>query len=179
MTIILLSVFISLIVLVIFLEYHNEKKYQEERRNKNLKGRQKRPPLEKKEPKKQIPETRPVKTETSTPLPEASHPKFNHSRLVDMGLSNEEAKEFVTELIPQIEEQIPLIKEAMALPDFHQMERLTHNIKGSATNLGTGGVSDLLVDYNTYLKSGSDIAIAEAYFKHLLHYTNELKEQYT
>jgi len=35
---------------------------------------------------------------------------------------------------PQIETQIPLIKEAMDNSDSHQMERLTHNIKGSATN---------------------------------------------
>jgi chemotaxis protein histidine kinase CheA len=96
-----------------------------------------------------------------------------------MGLSDDEAKEFVTELIPQLEEQIPLIEEALNIPDFHQMERLTHSIKGSATNIGTGGVSDLLVACNTYLKEGTDIDIAKAYFKHLVHYTNELKTQYT
>ncbi len=59
------------------------------------------------------------------------------------------------------------------------MERLTHGIKGSATNLGTGGVSDLLVDYNTYLKTGTDIDIAKAYLEHLVHYTAELKTQYS
>jgi hypothetical protein len=66
----------------------------------------------------------------------------------------------------------------MNIPDFHKMERLTHSIKGSATNLGTGGVSALLVDCNTYLKTGTDIDIAKAYFKHLVHYTAELKTQY-
>lgn len=108
----------------------------------------------------------------------ADYPKFDHSRLIDMGLSQEEAKEFVKELIPQIGTQIPLIKEAMAIPDFHNMERLTHSIKGSSTTVGTGGVSDLLVDYNTYLKTGTELAIAEAYFEHLKHYYEELKEQY-
>ena len=96
-----------------------------------------------------------------------------------MGLSDDEAKEFVTELIPQLEEQIPLIEEALNTPDYHQVERLTHSIKGSATNIGTGGISDLLVDYNTYLKDGTDIDIAKAYFEHLKHYTQELKKQYT
>ncbi len=96
-----------------------------------------------------------------------------------MGLSDEEAKEFVLELIPQIQMQIPLILEATQALDFHQMERLTHSIKGSATNLGTGGVSDLLVAYNTYLKTGTDIDIAKAYFDHLVRYNSELKEQYS
>jgi hypothetical protein len=58
------------------------------------------------------------------------------------------------------------------------MERLTHSIKGSATNIGTGGVSDLLVDCNTYLKTGTDIDIAKAYVAHLKQYTQELKAQY-
>ena len=96
-----------------------------------------------------------------------------------MGLSDEEAQEFVSELIPQIEAEFPLIEEAMKTQDFHQMERLTHGIKGSATNLGTGGVSDLLTDFNTYLKAGTDTDIAQAYFEHLIHYTDELKTQYT
>jgi len=95
-----------------------------------------------------------------------------------MGLSDEEAKEFVAELIPQIEVEIPLIEAAIQAGDFHKIERLTHGIKGSATNLGTGGVSDLLVDYNTYLKTGTDSDIAKTYFAHLVHYTNELKTQY-
>lgn len=112
-------------------------------------------------------------------LPEANYPQFTHVRLVEMGLSDEEAKEFVAELIPQIEVEIPLIEAAIQSGDFHKMERLTHGIKGSATNLGTGGVSDLLVEYNTYLKSGTDIDIAKAYFEHLVRYNNELKAQYT
>jgi hypothetical protein len=95
-----------------------------------------------------------------------------------MGLSDDEAKEFVNELIPQIEAQYPLIEKAMQESDFHQLERLTHGIKGSASNLGTGGVSDLLTDYNTYLKSGTDIDIAKAYYEHLKHYNDELKAQY-
>lgn len=95
-----------------------------------------------------------------------------------MGLSEEEAQEFVQELIPQLEEQIPLIEEVMKISDFHQMERLTHSIKGSTTNLGTGGISDLLVECNTYLKTGEDIDIAKTYFEALKHYTKELKNQY-
>jgi HPt (histidine-containing phosphotransfer) domain-containing protein len=118
-------------------------------------------------------ETKPVE------LPEANYPRFDHSRLIDMGLSEEDAKEFVRELILQIKTQLPLIKEAMDISDFQRMEELTHSIKGSATNLGTGGISDLISDYDTYLKTGTELAIVEAYFEHLNHYYEELKEQYS
>ena len=47
------------------------------------------------------------------------------------------------------------------------MERLTHAIKGSSTTVGSGGVSDLLVDYNTYLKKGTEVAVLKEYQKKL------------
>lgn len=207
----ILSIFVFIVFLTIFLEYRNEKKYQAQR----LQERQRRtsskgitPPEEPKvvTPKptrvpRPEPEVKPepvvevkqepkvieesksepqieVATETKK-LPEANYPQFTHVRLIEMGLSDEEAKEFVGELIPQIETEIPLIEAAIQEGDFHKTEKLTHGIKGSATNLGTGGVSDLLTDYNTYLKTGTDSDIAKAYYKHLIHYSNELKAQYT
>jgi chemotaxis protein histidine kinase CheA len=62
--------------------------------------------------------------------------------------------------------------------DFHSMEKLTHSIKGSSTTVGTGGVSDLLSEFNTYLKTGKDVPVAEVYFKHLNRYTDELEKQF-
>lgn len=186
----ILFVFIFIIALLVFIEYRNEKKYQEERRRPHKQpDRNKRSttsatasktapkpePQIRTEPK---PEPKIEVVKETKELPKANYPPFTHMRLVEMGLSEEEAKEFVGELIPQIETQFPLIEKAMLDLDFHQMERLTHGIKGSATNLGTGGVSDLLVEYNTYLKTGTDIDIAQAYFGHLVHYNNELKAQY-
>jgi len=132
----------------------------------------------------EVEETKPVElpeVEEAEPihLPEANYPRFDHSRLIDMGLSEEDAKEFVEELILQVETQLPLIKEAMDISDFQRMEELTHSIKGSSTNLGTGGISDLMIDYDTYLKTGTELTIAEAYFQHLNRYYEELKEQYS
>ncbi len=192
----ILSIFILLIILIVFLEYRNEKRYQEKRhqprQTQGPSGRSSSPkepkevtPKPEPEPKPKpepIPEPKPeakieVPKETKK-LPEANYPQFTHVRLVEMGLSDEEAKEFVAELIPQLEVEIPLIEAAIQNNDFHKIERLTHGIKGSATNLGTGGVSDLLVDYNTYVKSGTDADIAKAYLEHLIRYTNELKAQY-
>lgn len=231
---VIISVFVLILVLFVYIEYKNEKKYQEERRQKrqNVKKEEKKPVIKPKkvpsakeleekevqekrsEQKKRLEEQRlqeqkleekrlkekklgpeltpkPVVTEIKTETVKVTekpktiavslgkYPKFDYSRLLEMGLSEEEAREFVAELIPQIETQIPLIKEAMAISDFHNMERLTHSIKGSSTTVGTGGVSDLLVDFNTYLKTGTEPALVEAYLEQLKHYCEELKEQYT
>ena len=118
------------------------------------------------------------KKEKSYDLPKCKYPKFSYERLIKMGLSEDEAIEFTKELIPQIKTQIPLIKEAMEKEDFHTMERLTHSIKGSSTTVGSGGISDLLVEYNTYLKTGKDLPIVQAYFKHLTRYSDDLEKQF-
>lgn len=187
----LLLIFLALVFLVIYLEYKNERKYQKERKKRNTENTKPHTlPVDKAKTPINSNNVEPTSLNkhndlavnthiTEASKPQVKYPKFSHSRLVDMGLSDDEAKEFATELIPQIEMQIPLIKESIKLSDFHQVERLTHHIKGSATNIGTGGVSDLLVEYNTYLKSGTDISIIEIYFKDLLYYTKELKSQYT
>ena len=207
---IIISVFVLLLVSFVYLEYRNEKKYQEERRQRrpSVKKEEKKPVRkptkvpsakeleekrveekrveEKRAEEKRLQEKKPEpelipepKVTEKIDLPECNYPKFDHSRLMDMGLSPDEAKEFVAELIPQIGIQIPLIKEAMANSDFHTIERLTHSIKGSSTTVGTGGISDLLTDFNTYIKIGKEPAIIEAYIEHLNHYYEELKEQYT
>jgi len=195
----IISLFVLLVIVIIVIEMKNEKSYQEKRRQKrqNTKEiprkksfRSKDVSLEKEKEKEKETSQKIVVTskkdekppvEKVTPakeLPKCNYPKFTHVRLVDMGLSDEEAREFVQELIPQLEAEIPLIEEVLDIPDLQQMERLTHSIKGSTTNLGTGGISDLLVEYNTYLKEGSDIDIVKVYFEYLKHYTQELKKQY-
>jgi len=231
-----IGVFVFIIAIIIYLEYKNEKAYQEERKKRTQErnktkppyspkekiqkplqqkkektdklreatpGAKKQPSVTKKEEKKVsgdsydlkpfkvkktsrdkvVPSkvTAPViekKKEKSYDLPKCKYPKFSYERLTKMGLSEEEAIEFTKELIPQIKTQIPLIKEAMEKEDFHNMERLTHSIKGSSTTVGTGGVSDLLVEYNTYLKTGKDLPIAEAYLKHLNKYAEDLEKEF-
>jgi len=131
-------------------------------------------PEEEPEPEEIIEEVKETKE-----LPECNYPPFTHVRLVEMGLSDDEAIEFVNELIPQLEEQVPLIESAINSADYHQIEKITHGIKGSATNLGTGGVSDLLAEFNTYIKSGTDADVVKAYHEHFVRYIEELKKQYT
>ena len=117
--------------------------------------------------------------ETEIKIPELpAYPYFDYSRLVEMGLSDEEAKDFVKELIPQIEELLPSIEKAIEEKDFQQMERLTHGIKGSSANIDTGGIANLLVDYNTYLKTGDDAVLSKAYFEELKIQLDKLKAQF-
>ena len=137
---------------------------------KELREAEEQEKLEAEKPEPEI--TKPIE------LPQCKYPEFDYSRLVGMGLSEDEAVEFIQELIPQIGTQIPLIQEAMDKEDFYSMERLTHSIKGSSTTVGSGGVSDLLVEYNTYLKTGEELEIAKEYHKHLKYYYEALKTQY-
>ena len=196
---IIISVFVLILILFVYTEYKNQKQYEEERRKKRPRSKkeEKKPvraprkvpsakELEEKRVEEQKLQEQRLEEKKSEPevtkkidLPKYNYPKFDHSRLMDMGLSPDEAKEFVAELIPQLEAQIPLIKEAIESSDFHKLEQLTHSIKGSSTTVGTGGISDLLAEFNTYIKTGTEAAIVESYFEHLKHYTQELKEQYS
>lgn len=84
-----------------------------------------------------------------------------------MGLGESDAQEFVSDLINQIDEQLPKIADAIEAKDMENLERLTHSIKGSSTNIGVGGVADLLVEFNTYTKTKSNIDVINEYFKQL------------
>lgn len=112
-------------------------------------------------------------------LPNNIFPPFDNSRLLSMGLSKEEADAFVVELIEQIESTLPQIDEAAAKEEFEKIERLSHSLKGSATNLGTGGVADILVAFNTYTKTGEDSEIIAAHIQNLKNYHKELKTQFS
>ena len=182
---IIFIIFVSIVSLIVIIEIRNERKYQEKRKQRRSKYKTttlkpKKKPVAKPEKKKSLKEKTDVaqKEEEDKKLPICTYPKFTHERLIEMGLSEDESIEFVKELIPQLEIQIPLIEEQLDKEDFQKLERLTHSIKGSATNLGTGGISDLLVEYNTYLKTGSNSAISKVYFEYLKHYTKELRGQY-
>jgi len=200
---IILAVFILLIATIIIFEIRNERKYQKSRREEKSKYQkpkreEKRPPRKpriKIEPQtptapkviqEAIPTEEPVKepvkkTEPEIPkkiLPECQYPTFKHDRLLEMGLSDSDAKEFVEELITQLDEQTNKIDDAINNANIHELELITHMIKGSASNLGTGGITDLLTEFNTYLKEGTDSDIIQTYANALTKYTSKLKAQY-
>jgi HPt (histidine-containing phosphotransfer) domain-containing protein len=153
------------------------KELREAEQKKLEKAKQEEQRLEEKRLKEQEQEQK-SKIEEKINLPKCKYPKFDYSRLIKMGLSEDEAMEFIKELIPQIKTQIPLIKAAIEISDFNNIERLTHSIKGSSTTVGSGGISDLLVEFNTYVKTEKEIPILEAYLKHLKYYCEELEKEY-
>jgi len=104
---------------------------------------------------------------------------FDHSRTMEeFGLSKEDADDFIVELIQQIEAEMPALETAVETKDNKRIEDISHMIKGSATNLGTGGAADVLVDFNTYMKTGGDPAVIAMHMRHLHRALGDLKEQF-
>ncbi len=129
------------------------------------------PPVQKAEPKKQS---------RADEIKQKSYSPFTHQRLVEtMGLSHEEVDEFVLELIHQLEDAIAELDELVERGDFEQIEHVTHGLKGAATNIGSGGVADILVDYNTEMKNGKDPEAAQAYQELLKSAVSDLKIEYS
>ncbi len=189
MLIAIVSALVLIVLIVVFIEYKNSKKYKEQREEeKNVKttpttrGRGGQETLTRKPAPKTEPKPKPkIETQKETKeLPQDNYSKFDHSRIIDtLGLSEEDAGEFIQELISQVDSHLSPIKEATKSSDYEELERLTHSIKGSATNLGEGGIADLLTDFNTYLKIGKDIEIVERYFELLEEQAQKLREQYS
>ena len=207
----IIIIFLLILAFIIYREYKNEKKYQQEREahQKPKEKRSAHPVKRKTTLPKTEPETDSEKTKETESLPiglskeaiekkfteakkqtEALHEKetvklpkyeyqaFSHNRLVEMGFPEAEAQEFVLELIPLIETQIIELKAAMESHDMTAMDHITHDIKGSSSNIGTGGIADLIADFNAYIKTGNDPEILSAYFEHLERSYAELKKQY-
>ena len=111
-------------------------------------------------------------------MPKYNYVQFDHSRLIKMGFSDKESKEFVMELIPQIASQMPALQEAIEKNDTALIDNITHDLKGAAGNIGSGGIADLMNDFNSYVKRGDAQEVLQAYYKHVEHYYKELKQQY-
>ncbi len=107
------------------------------------------------------------------------YPAFDNTRTMEeFGLSKEEADDFIVDLIQQIEDEMPSLITAVETGDSKQIEDISHMIKGSATNLGTGGVADVLIEFNTYMKTDNDPKVIAKHMRHLDRALKELKEQF-
>jgi len=117
--------------------------------------------------------------EVEVPFEPRPYPEFNNARAVEqLGLSQEEADMFISELVTQIEEELPNLDAAKDANDLEKLEKVSHMLKGSATSLGEGGVADVLVDLNTYCKEGSDPRIIAEHLNNLHFYFERLKEKF-
>jgi len=122
----------------------------------------------------------PASREEAGTILKKDYGEFSHQRLVEgMGLSPEEADEFVVELIHQLENAINDLDNAIAEKNFTEAEHITHGLKGAALNIGEGGVAQLLVDYNTYMKEGTELPVIEAYQTLLKQTVSDLKVEYS
>jgi len=127
-----------------------------------------------------------VEVEEEEPTPELvestlpyEYTVFDNARTMEeFGLSKEEADEFIVELITQVEDEMPALEAAVEAHDAKQIEDISHMVKGSATNLGTGGIADVLIDFNTYMKSDNDPAVVAGHMLNLRRALKELKEQF-
>lgn len=129
------------------------------------------------EPEVTEPET--VELEKEAVFEPKAYPVFSNARAVEqLGLSQEEADMFISELVTQIETELSNIDAAFEENDREKLERLSHMLKGSATSLGEGGVADVLVELNTYCKTGSDREIIRDHIHNLNYYFEQLKAQY-
>jgi|GEM_PF-4118676 len=138
----------------------------------------------------ETPVSEPAQTAPSAPQKPTLHPlaqeikeknygTFDHSRLVEeMGLGEEEVGEFVSELIHQVEAALPDIEEELSAGNRERMERITHGLKGAALNLGNGGITDVLVEYNTYLKQHDNPDVIRAFQEQLNRHLQKLKTRY-
>ena len=125
-----------------------------------------------------------IEEEESIPEPVASSLPYEYSvfdnarTMEEFGLSKEEADEFIVELITQVEGELSALEAAVEANDAKQIEDISHMVKGSATNLGTGGIADVLIDFNTYMKSDNDPAVIATHMANLRRALKELKEQF-
>ncbi|MCX6073677.1 MAG: Hpt domain-containing protein [Campylobacterales bacterium] len=109
-------------------------------------------------------------------LPSKTYKPFSNDRAVELlGLSQEDADMFIGELIQQFDAELSNLEEAVRAKNYERIETISHSLKGSSTSLGTGGVSDVLIDFNTYVKTGNDSRIIEAHLENLKHYLVDLK----
>lgn len=107
------------------------------------------------------------------------YPPYDSTRAIEsLGLSEEETEMFVRELIDQIETEIPTLEAALEAGEHETLERVSHMLKGSSTSLGTGGVADVLVAFNTYCKTGNDLEVIAGHLEDLKHYFEALKSEY-
>ena len=114
-----------------------------------------------------------------TPSKIVDYPPFSHARAVnELGLSEEEAVDFIGEMIVQIDEEIPKLDMEVAKGNAGKVELIVHMLKGSAVSLGSGGVADVLIEFNTYCHEGSDMQIIKQHLHNLKHYQANLKEAY-
>jgi len=112
-------------------------------------------------------------------IPTKQYPKYDNSRAVDeMGLSQEEADSFVLDLIKAIEVEIPSIESAILKGDYKSIEEIVHTITGTASTLGSGGISSAFIAFYSSVQHRDGMQEEYIHLQNIKHYLNELKEDF-
>ena len=112
-------------------------------------------------------------------IPTKQYPKYDNSRAVDeVGLSQEEADSFVLDLIKAIEVEIPSIESAILKGDYKSIEEIVHTITGTASTLGSGGISSAFIAFYSSVQHRDGMQEEYIHLQNIKYYLNELKEDF-
>ena len=92
-----------------------------------------------------------------------------------MGLTQEEADEFVLELIKAIEGEVPKIEEGIMRSEYKVIEEIVHTITGTSSTLGSGGVSSALISFYAAIQHRDDLQKLYIHLQNVKYYLAELK----
>ena len=112
-------------------------------------------------------------------IPTKEYPKYDNTRAVEeMGLTQEEADNFVQDLVKALESEMPRIEVAIKGSDHKAVEEIVHTITGSSSTLGSGGVSSALISFYTAVQHRDDFQKLYTHLQNVKYYLAELKEQH-
>ncbi len=115
---------------------------------------------------------------SDTSIPTKIFATYDNSRAVDeIGLTEEEADNFVLELIKALESEIPRIEEAILNSDMKTLEEIVHTITGSSSTLGSGGISSALISFYTAVQHRDSLQELYIHLQNVKYYLAELKKQ--
>lgn len=110
-------------------------------------------------------------------IPTKQYPKYDNSRAVDeMGLTQEEADDFVLDLIKAIEAEIPRLESDILKGDYKGIEEIVHTLTGTASTLGSGGISSTFIAFYASVQHRDSMQEQYIHLQNIKYYLNELKQ---
>jgi len=112
-------------------------------------------------------------------IPTKQYAPYSNSRAVDeMGLSQEDADAFVFDLIKAVKGEIPAIEAGIMTQDYLTIEEIVHTITGSASTLGSGGISSAFISFYAAVQHRDSFQKLYVHLQNVKYYLTELQEQF-
>ncbi|GEM_PF-5524195 len=107
------------------------------------------------------------------------YPAFDHSIAIEQfGLQESEVNEFISDLIAQIDGEIPALTASIDSGDYSDIRRISHLLKGSSLSLGSGGVTDAISALDHSAIADENIQKLQQHLADIKYYLEELKKSY-